>query len=303
MKPEIAVCIVTWNSEAEIGPCLDAVRAQSVATEFHVWDNASRDGTAAVIHRFDGLTLHQSELNLGFCAANNRLIDQTTAPFVLFLNPDTSLAPSCLERLLATLREAPAEVAAIGPKMVKPGGGVIDSAGIEPGRDTLSPHDRGEGEVDRGQYDTPGEYFGPSFACALWRREAIEALKLDGEFLDEDFFAYFEDVDICWRARRLGRRFLYEPHAVCEHRRGGPSAHGPTLAARAFVNRYLLLIANENLRNGWLFLLRLIPYEALRLVWKTFETPGFGVAWPMLRQSWRHAWKKRRLLNTHATNI
>lgn len=295
MIPEIAVCLVTYQNEAEIGPALAAVRAQDIPCEIHVWDNASRDETRRIVRAFPAATLHESEINLGFCGGINRLVALTRAPYLLFLNPDTRLEPGCLRRLHATLADAPPDVAGVGPKLIKPGEPRrIDSAGMELHRRKMSPADRGEGREDRGQFDEPGESFGPSFACALLRREAVAALSLDGEFLDESFFAYYEDVDLAWRAWRRGYRFLYEPRAVCAHRRGHPEHHGPTLAARAFVNRYLLWIANEDGRDGWLYLLGRVPYELARLLWKCLQTPGFAVAWRMLAADWRRAWRKRR---------
>ncbi|HPM77283.1 MAG TPA: glycosyltransferase [bacterium] len=301
MPPAVAICLVAFNNENVIGEALDAALAQEgIAFRVHVWDNAGRDGTVDVIERREGVTLHSSDVNLGFCAANNRLIERTDEPFILFLNPDTRLLPGCLATLAAALDAAPRDVAAVAPKLLQPARGeepaLIDSAGIVLAKETLSPYDRGQGEPDRGQFDAPAEIFGPTFACALWRREAVEALRVDGQFLDESFFAYYEDVDIAWRARRLGRRFLYVPGAVCLHRRGHPHAWGHTLAARAFVNRYLLLIANETGRDGYGYLWRLLPREAARLLWKSFKFKGFGIAWRMLAQDWRGAWAKRRRL-------
>jgi len=304
MPPEVAVCIVTYNSESDIGSALRALLEQDVETQIHVWDNASRDGTVAEVAKFPAARLHTDGINLGFCAANNRLLALTQAPFVLFLNPDARLRPGCLQTLLTTLKAAPPETAGVGPKMIKPAGDdgeiIIDSVGIALSRRNLSPHDKGQGEPDRGQYDRPGPSFGSSFACALWKRSAIEKLRINGEFLDEDFFAYYEDVDVCWRAARLGLTFWYEPRAVCEHRRGRPEDHGAALAARAFVNRYLMVIANEDGKRGLTYLLWIIPRECLRLIWKCFEIKGFAVAWRMLAGDWADAWLKRRLLREKA---
>jgi len=300
MASRVAILIVTFNSATDLESALASIDAQSVDAEVHVWDNASRDGTREIAGRFPQITLHAGDINLGFCAANNRLLALTSAPFVLFLNPDARLRPGCLDTLLAALENAPPNVAAIAPKMIKPPRdgepARIDSAGIRLSRRNLSPHDRGEGEIDHGQYDAPREIFGASFACALWRRAAIDATTLDGQFLDDDFFAYYEDVDVAWRARRVGWTFLCEPRAVCEHRRSSPGRRGPALAARAFVNRWLLLIANENGDRGWLYLLCLIPREKLRFLWHCLRTPGIAVGWRLLAAGWRGAWRKRRLL-------
>jgi len=301
----VAVCIVTHDNKDVIGPALDAIAAQAgVDLEIHVWDNASRDGTREEIARRPAAILHSSEYNLGFCAANNRLIAATETPLILFLNPDTQLQPEGLARLVAALSPAPADVAGVGPKLLwfdqVDGAALIDSAGMRLSKDDLSPHDRGQGEIDRGQYDEPAEYFGPSFACALMRREAMAALAVENQLLDERFFAYYEDVDLAWRAQRLGWKFLYEPRAVCRHRRGQPQQHGVTLAARAFINRYLMLIANEDGRNGLEYLWRLLPRELARLIWKSIRIRGFAIAWRMLRDDWRYAWQKRRRLTALA---
>ncbi|MDP8222651.1 MAG: glycosyltransferase family 2 protein [Candidatus Lernaella stagnicola] len=300
---ELAVQIVTYNSASDIEACLEALRDADLDMEIHVWDNASRDATVQTVRSHAEVSLHTSEINLGYCTANNRLLRKSTAEFVLFLNPDAQIGSRCLPRLLQTLRESPQNTAAVGPKMLKPGGRVIDSAGIDLTTSRLAPRDLGAGEIDRNQYDTPGPSAGSSFACALWRREAVEAVTLNDEFLDEDFFAYFEDVDVCRRAHRLGWSFLYEPRAVCEHRRGHPADHGPTLEARAFVNRLLVFLVNENIRNNWLYLLFALPLEFARLVWRSVQTPGFGVAWRMLVQSWPKARRKHRALSTAVSKI
>ncbi len=299
MPAQAAICLVTHNDREVIGRALDAALAQEgVACEVRVWDNASRDGTLDEIARRPAAIVHASPINLGFCAANNELVAATDAPYVLFLNPDTELRPDCVRLLLAALASAPPRVAAVGPKLLRfaDGDAIIDSTGMVLSKRDLSPHDRGQGEPDRGQYDQPGEYFGPSLACALFRREALAALSLDGKLLDESFFAYYEDVDLAWRAQRLGWTFRYEPRAICRHRRGSPRTHGPTLAARAFVNRYLLLIANEDGAAGLGYLWRLIPRELARLAWLSATIRGFGVAWRMLRDGWRGAWARRRLI-------
>lgn len=305
MAAEVAILMVTYNNQDVIGFALDAALGQQgITAEIHVWDNASRDATRGEIRKRKRVTLHEAGINWGFSGGNNRLLDAVNAPFILFLNPDTQMQPDCLKELVNTLENAPPDVAGVGPKLLRassPGAAnLLDSTGIVLSKKNLSPFDRGQNESDHGQYDQSGDSFGPSLACALFRREAVEALALDGKLLDEDYFAYYEDVDLAWRARRLGWRFLYAPQAICLHRRGHPHAHGPTLAARAFVNRYLLLIANEDGSEGYRYLWRLVPWEIIRLFYKTFTIKGFGVAWRMLRENWAGAWRKRRLINAVA---
>ena len=82
--------------------------------------------------------------------------------------------------------------------------------------------DRGAGEIDRGQYDTPGAVFGVSGAAGCYRRAMLDDVAIAGEVFDEDFFAYREDADLAWRAQLLGWDALYVPEATAHAR---PARH------------------------------------------------------------------------------
>jgi cellulose synthase/poly-beta-1,6-N-acetylglucosamine synthase-like glycosyltransferase len=100
--------------------------------------------------------------------------------------------------------------------LLRPGRTVIDSAGIRLPRHRR-PRDRGSDETDGGQYDRAEFVFGVSGAAMMLRRAALADLAVGGEVVDEDFFAYHDDTDLCWRANRLGWRVLYEPRARGVH--------------------------------------------------------------------------------------
>jgi GT2 family glycosyltransferase len=108
--------------------------------------------------------------------------------------------------------------------------------------------DRGADEPDLGQYDRPEDVFGPSGAAALYRRAALEDVAFDGQYFDEDFFAYREDADLAWRCRLFGWTSLYVPAAVARHRRRvTPERRGalPSIINYHSVkNRFLLRINN-----------------------------------------------------------
>ena len=74
--------------------------------------------------------------------------------------------------------------------------------------------DRGSQEVDNGHYLKNEYVFGATAAAALYRREMIDDISIDGEFFDPDFFVYREDADVAWRAQLLGWRCIYTPHAA-----------------------------------------------------------------------------------------
>ena len=130
---------------------------------------------------------------------------------------------------------------------------LINAVGLFPDR-RRHQYLRGRDEPDRGQYDTAEEIFGADGAAPLYRRAMLEDVKIEGQYFDEQFFAYMEDVDLAWRARLLGWRCWYEPSAVAIHARtfqpGRRRARSRPIRRMAVKNRYLMLLKNEG-REEW----------------------------------------------------
>jgi len=156
-------------------------------------------------------------VNTGFCKAHNELARRFPSEYVLFLNPDTVLSPSFIEELVRALDAQPDAASASG-KLLRMDGRTIDSTGIIMLREQRH-LDRGADQLDRGQFEQPEEIFGPSGAAAIYRRSALDDVAIDGQYFDEDFFAYREDADLAWRCRLLGWTSIYVPAAVAQHRR------------------------------------------------------------------------------------
>jgi GT2 family glycosyltransferase len=251
----VAIVIVTWNAAPFIPGCLDSLRAQGRKPEqIVVVDNASSDGTAALVRqRFPEAGLVELKENAGFCRANNIGIGKTTSPFVLVLNPDTTLDPHFLEELLPAFDDPKVGLAA--GKLLRFDGVTLDSAGQLLGR-SRQPIDRGFGTKDDGQYDEDADVFGACGAAALYRRTMLDRIADGpGHYFDESFFAFYEDLDLAWRARRAGWRAVYRHRALGRHARGGAaSAAGPkrftSLLGRSPDVRFLVA------RNRWLTILR-----------------------------------------------
>ncbi len=140
MAAKLVVQLVTFNSQEDLPGCLASLAAQSFRDfEVHVLDNASTDGTREFLdgHQAELAVLEYAPCNLGFAAAHNRLLAGHGADYVLFLNPDTELAPDCLERGVDRLSRHP-ECGSLSPKlwrlMVTDAGRVrtrvLDSTGI-----------------------------------------------------------------------------------------------------------------------------------------------------------------------------
>ena len=179
---------------------------------------------------------------------------QARGDWMLSLNPDVLLSPGFLTKLVEA-GESDARIGTVCGKLLRwgPGGeltNIIDSTGIYFLRN-LRHLDRGNGQVDRGQYEAPEYVFGATGAAALYRRTMVEDITSGGEFFDEDFFAYREDADVAWRAQLMGWSCLYTPQAVAWHvRRVTPERFKQLpdeINRHSIKNRFLMRAKNISL--------------------------------------------------------
>jgi GT2 family glycosyltransferase len=225
------VIVVSWNSWGDLERCLPSVEAElgDVPAELLVVDSASSDGTPEQLTRsYPRWRVIRCTENVGFAAANNIGFEETAAPLVLLLNPDTRLEPGCLRTLVAAF-EADPDLGVAGPLKVNADGSLQPSWGHFPsvwqeflrqtllgrfipvaapqgprftrGQHVLLPHDR-DREVDW-------------VTCSglLLRREAVGPL-----LFREGHYMYREEVDLCRRIRASGWRirFLSTPRMLHE---------------------------------------------------------------------------------------
>jgi GT2 family glycosyltransferase len=233
----VAAVVVSWNQADQLLACLDALDRQTHPDlEVVVVDNASHDGTAAVLDTVAArgwrhpLTVVRNRTNRGFAGGvNDGIAAAPTADTLWLVNVDARPDPDHLARLVAVLVDDPT-CAAVQGTLVRSAPGpdgspVIDSTGIELTRAGLF-RDRDETRPDAGLARRPGEVFGVTGACSVFRRAALDDVAWGegaaaGQHLTEDLFAYFEDVELAWRLQRAGWRCRYEPAARAVHERGG----------------------------------------------------------------------------------
>jgi GT2 family glycosyltransferase len=248
----VSVAVVTYNSARVIATCLHSIRAQTYRRlEVLIIDNASTDATLRVIED-TGLSLRllENKTNLGFAGAHNQAIRLSQGAYYLALNPDVIMAKDFVERLVSGALLNP-RVGSVSGKLVRAepreGAALLDSTGIYM-TPALRHLDRGSGESDQGQYECRQYVFGASGAAALYRRAMLDDIAFDGQYFDEDYFAYREDADLAWRAQLRGWRCLYTPDAIARHeRRVVPERRRelPEVINRHSVkNRFLLHINN-----------------------------------------------------------
>ena len=295
---KVAVNVVTYNSAEDIAGCLESLTQQTFRDfRTHVFDNASGDDTIRRLASFD-IDLIRSQTNTGFAKAHNDLIRSWPAEYVLVLNPDTILKPDFLERIITAL-DARSDAASATGKLLRLDGMTLDSTGIIMLRSQRH-LDRGAGEPDLGQFDKAEDVFGPSGAAAVYRMKALEDVAIDGQFFDEDFFAYREDADLAWRFRLMGWNSIYVPSAVALHRRRVTPERraqlSPIINYHSVKNRFLLRFNNMTrslyLRDFWHITLRdinVVGYVLIR------EWSSLGALFYILRNTPR-LWKKRRTI-------
>ena len=241
--------------------------------------------------------------NGGYASGANRVIGwaESVAPdsdYVLVMNPDVNLESEFSEAVIREMQARP-RVALASGRLLRPGGTVIDSAGIEMHRSRRF-RDRGSEESDEGQFGASELVFAVSGAAMMLRRSALAALSLDGEIFDEDFFVYHEDTDLAWRAHNLGYSSLYVADAVAIHVRGWRQADRKQIALsirrHSLKNRYLEIIKNDvpsRLLRDFFFI---FAAEFARLVQVVFLDRGVLGGYKDAAKHARRAWRKRRMI-------
>lgn len=264
-RPLVTVCIVTYDSVADLPDCLAAVVAQDYRPlELVVVDCASSDDSAAVARRCatPGVSKEVIALteNRGFAGGMNEALGHARAPFVLSLNADARPRPDYVRRLLARLEQpGPWRLGAATGHLLRPAPDRaaerrIDACGMRLVR-AWRHLDRGSGELDQGQWDRPERVFGATGAASLFRRAALVDVSVDGETFDAAFHSFREDAELCFRLQERGWEIAYEPTAIAEHRRRVLPERRRRLPAainyHSLKNRYLLRFAHQTWGNLW----------------------------------------------------
>jgi GT2 family glycosyltransferase len=302
-NPKVCVTVVTFNSDRYIRRCLDSIlRQEGVDLEIIVVDNASVDGTRAILKSFKGrIRAVLCDRNLGFAEGQNRAIRAGSGEWVLTLNPDVLLKPGFIRKLVEAGDADPGAGAVCG-KLLSIGPGFeplpdarIDSTGIffTP---AMRHFDRGWHEPD-GQYSDGMEYvFGASAAAALFRRRMIDDISVEGHFFDPDFFVYREDADVAWRAQLLGWRCIYTPAAEAHHVRTVTPANRRSLPAvinmHSVKNRFLMRVKNTTAgvcRRCWApMIARDVLVLGGSLLWEPSSLKAFWEVVKCLPRAFRH---------------
>jgi O-antigen biosynthesis protein len=230
-EPRVTVVVVGFGGLDVLREALDALRANTPPCyELVVVDNASPDGTTAWLRaNVGGAQVLFNTDNIGFARASNQGAEAGVAPFVCFLNSDAIVQKGWLEPLLEAA-EADATVGAVVPLLLNEDGTVQEAGSIVDAEGFAFATGAGESADALAHRFRRDVDFG-SAACLLTSRTAF----FDVEGFDPDYgVGYYEDVDLCFKLRRLGLRTVYEPNSRVVHLRHGSSTPG---SARALMHQ------------------------------------------------------------------
>jgi GT2 family glycosyltransferase len=227
-RPDVSVVIVSWKVRDLLDRCLTTLRDAEPELSFEtiVVDNDSRDGTLEMLAaRHPEVVAVDAGANLGFSGGNNLGFRRARGRTVMMLNPDTEVSPRAVTKLLAAL-QASADLGIVGPKILLPSGKIqlpcarrfptLSNQMIEIlGLSHKYPSNPIAGHYRMSDWDHEDErdVEAVSGCCLLLRKELLD--EMGG--LDESYFMYGEDLDLCWRVRRSGRRIRYVPSAEILH--------------------------------------------------------------------------------------
>jgi len=229
----ISIVIPTYNGKQHLQQCFDSLLNQrnnnskyGINKDFCVLlvDNGSSDNTVDYVGSlYPAVEVIKLDKNYGFAKAVNegikRSLSDKSITHVMLLNNDIECKEDFLEEMMNGFVDA--DVGSVACKMLN----FYDRNKIDDVGDFIkligSPYARGHSETDNGQYDKPEYIFGACAGASIYKREVFEKAGL----FDEDFFAYFEDVDFSLRLQMFGYKCYYNPGAVCYHKRGSTTGH------------------------------------------------------------------------------
>ena len=252
---KLSIIIVSWNVCEDVLRCLESIYScpPSESYEIILVDNASADDTVPCVHeRFPEVKLIENAENLGFAAANNRGLEKAAAEYVFFLNPDTIVLPDALDKLIVFMGQHP-EIGLCGPQILNPDYSIQRSVRRFPTFKAIASrftilkylrlfredfHRWTMRDFDHKERITADQLMG---AAIMARADIIRKIKS----FDERFFMYYEEVDLCYRVKKIGLEVVFFPESAIIHL-GGSSAKQIPAKVKFMVLKSLVLFMHKH---------------------------------------------------------
>ena len=279
---KVTIVQVVYNNKKFIEPVFSAIFNQTFK-DFNVVAVISGNedgGKELLMQKFPQVEVIDPGYNIGFAAGHNLVFEKYKSEFFQLVNPDLILEKDYIEEMLKAFDDLKAGAATgkllqwdtRGTLQGHPTGApCIDTTGVTIAKSGRA-RDRGQHEVDRGQYDGLVNVQAVSGAGPMFRRAALESVRtpplnkgrLGGvEYFDEDFHSYWEDVDLSWRMANAGWKNIFVPSAIGYHGRGAGSSKGGYANVIGFIKHHKQLsprIKQLNYKNHILMYIKNSPY-------------------------------------------
>lgn len=247
--PSVAVVVLSWNGKKFLERFLPPLLTTTYPNaSLYVADNASTDDSVKFASdNFPGIKIIRIEKNCGFAEGYNIALKQVEADYCVLLNQDVEVTPGWIEPVIG-LMERDRHIAACQPKIrsysnkqifeyAGAAGGFLDKYGYSFCRGRFF----NVTEIDAGQYDASSEIVWATGACMFLRSKLYH--EMGG--LDGDFFAYFEEIDLCWRLKNAGYSIRYCPDSAVFHVGSGSLSRGnPKITFLNYRNNMSALVKN-----------------------------------------------------------
>lgn len=246
MKPETSVVILNWNGKEHLKECLDSLLKQSYKNfEILFMDNGSTDDSVSFVKKnYPNVKVIENKSNLGFAEGNNVGMRTAKSKYIIIMNNDTRSDKNLLKNLVKAAKEESESVGIFASKMLfydRPT--VLNSAGLQLFEDGAA--------IDRGINEDPKDYvkreevFGSCGGAVLFKKEMLEDVKLGEDYFDSDFFCYYEDLDLAFRARLRGWKAIYVPDAIIYHKFGATTKKISNLGLyHGIRNKIFMIVKN-----------------------------------------------------------
>ena len=244
-QSKVVIIIVNWNGKHLLEECLNSIEKQDYDNFSVIFvDNGSKDGSVEFVkENFSNIDIVELKENTGFAKGNNigmhKAFDDSEVEYIAILNTDAMVEKNWLTEMMKVIKQDE-KIGSIVPKIKKYyKRNIIDSIGnaIHLDGGGVSNHIN---KVDNGQFDDIKEVFGPSGCAALYSKKMLKDIQME-----DDFFAYFEDIDLNWRARLRGWKSLFASNAVVYHKHSeSVGLYSPFKAFYTHRNRYFVIIKN-----------------------------------------------------------
>ncbi|MBK7455219.1 MAG: glycosyltransferase [Anaerolineales bacterium] len=263
---KVSIIIPNYNGQRYLGECIDSLFQLDFPRENYeiiVVDNASSDTSREfILSRYPDVVLIESKENLGFASGCNLGIKNSRGEYIVLLNNDTVVDTNWLKELVA-VADGDENIAIAGSKLLYMHSPNEIQNAMSYLTDNGDGGDMGSHQPDQGQYDTTREVMAVCGASMLIKRTLMEEIGA----LDEDFFAYYEDMDLCYRTRLYGKKIVFAPKSVVYHVHAATSGEWSPLFT-FLVLRNKLLIHLKNSHFGFLLKVlflyfRQVVYEGL----------------------------------------